>query len=201
MIYRLIILLVLLSISLHSKGQKPFKQELCWAIWHPIAAIKVKKIKKKVDIIYNRPEIKARFDSYSSGGKLDAFRHVFFMAAFAQKINIKKLRKLGIAHEKGNYKQFLKNKTENGEVPDSLSTVMDLANNELGFITGASNRNKSIEELRPIVIKEILNGKALILKRNKQGRFIDCNDKVIDPGIYSGKWFVPKCLVPSNEKN
>lgn len=200
MIYRLILFIALLSISLQSKSQKPCKQELCWALGHPFAALKVKKIKKKADLIYNRPDIKARFD-YSSGGKLDAFRHVFFMAAFAQEIKIKKLRKLGIAHEKGNYKQFLKHKTENGELPDSLSCVMDLANNELGFTIGANNKDKKLEQLRPIVIKEILDGKAFILKRNREGRYVDCNNKVIDPGLFSGKWFVPKCLVPSNEKN
>lgn len=197
MICRFIIFLALLSISLQVHGQKASKQEVCWALWHPFAALKVKKIKKKADVIYNRPEIKARLDSYSGGGKLDAFRHVFFMAAFAQKIKIKKLRKLGVAHEKGNYKQFLKQKTENGEVPDSLSNVMDLANNELGFTIGLANKEKGLEALRPIVIKEILNGNALILKRNREGRFVDCNNNVIDPGLYKGKWFVPKCLVSS----
>ncbi|MBL7921501.1 MAG: hypothetical protein JNJ40_14375 [Bacteroidia bacterium] len=197
MIYRLIPFIVFISVSLQLKGQKASKAEIFWALGHPIAALKVKKIKRKAELIYNRPEIKARFDSYGSGGKLDAFRHVFFMAAFAQKISINKLRKLGIAHEKGNYRQFLKHKTENGEVPDSLSSVMDLANNEVGFTIGKTNKTKTLEELRPIVIKEILSGKALILKRNKEGRFVDCNDRVIDPLAYKEKWFVPKCLVSS----
>jgi len=201
MIYRLILFTVVISISLRCKGQKASVPEFCWAVWHPFAALKVKKIKKKADVIYNRPEIKARFDSHSSGGKLDAFRHVFYMAAFAQQIEIKKLRKLGKAHEKGNYRQFLKHKTENGEVPDSLSSIMDLANNELGFTIGVENKTKTLDELRPIVIKEIVSGKALILKRNKEGRFVDCNNYVIDPSRYTGKWFVPKCLVASNFKN
>ncbi len=201
MICRFILFIVLTSISLQSKGQKASKPEILWAFGHPFAALKMKKIKKKAEIIYNQPDIKTLLDNYSSGGKLDAFRHVFFMAAFAQHIKIKKLRKLGIAHEKGNYRQFLKHKTENGEVPDSLSNVMDLANNELGFTIGETNKEKSLDELRHVVIKEILSGKALILKRNKEGRFLDCNDGVIDPAKFSGKWIIPKCLVASDTKN
>ncbi len=197
MICRIIIFCVIVSISSQSKAQKASRQELCWAIWHPFAALKMKKIKKQATLIYNQPEIKTSLDNYSSGGKLDAFRHTFFMAAFAQKIKTKKLRKLGIAHEKGNYHQFLKREKENSEVPDSLSNAMDLANNELGFTIGSANKNVSLEELKQTVIKEILNGKAFILKRNKEGHFVDCNNNLIDPAAYSGKWFVPKCLVPS----
>ena len=108
------LILLILSISFCATAQKPFKQELCWSLWHPFAALKVRKIHKKVSLLFNESNNKLLLDSYSTGGKLDAFRHVFFMSAFAQKIKTKKLRKLGIAHEKGNYRQFLKNQNENG---------------------------------------------------------------------------------------
>ncbi len=198
MICRLILFIVLTSISLKSNGQKASKPEILWALGHPFAALKMKKIKKKAEIIYNQPDIKTLLDNYSSGGKLDAFRHVFFMAAFAQHIKIKKLRKLGIAHEKGNYRQFLKHKTENGEVPDSLSNVMDLANNELGFEIGVAYKDLNLEKLKELVIWKIKTGHASILKRNKQGSFVDCNDNIIDLKLYAGKWFVPKCLTISD---
>lgn len=197
---KLKIFLLLISFSCGALAQKPFKQEVWWGLWHPIAALKVKKIKAKADRIYDQPDIKDQLDNLSSGGKLDAFRHVFYMAAFAQKIKIKKLRKLGIAHEKGNYRQFLKHQNENGEVPDSLSTVMDLYNNEVGLNIGFSVAYKtmSLDKLKELVIWKIKSGNAAIIKRNKQGLFVECNDKIIDPQLYKGKWFVPKCLVPSN---
>lgn len=198
MINRLILFKVLILISLQLSSQKASKPEILWALGHPFAALKMKKIKKKSDIIYNQTDIKTILDNYSSGGKLDAFRHVFFMAAFAQKIGINKLRKLGIAHEKGNYRQFLKHKNENGEMPDSLSSVMDLANNELGFEIGVAYKDLNLEKLKELVIWKIKTGNASILKRNKQGSFVDCNNNIIDLKLYAGKWFVPKCLTISD---
>jgi len=199
MLSKLKIFLLVISFSCGALAQKPFKQEVWWGLWHPIAALKVKKIKAKVDLIYDQPDIKDQLDNLSSGGKLDAFRHVFYMAAFAQKIKIKKLRKLGIAHEKGNYRQFLKHQNENGEVPDSLSSVMDLYNNELGLnIGGFPNKKMNLEKLKELVIWKIKTGNATIFKRNKQGFYVECDDKIIDLSLYKGKWFVPKCLVPSN---
>ncbi|MBA2611288.1 MAG: hypothetical protein H0U95_04900 [Bacteroidetes bacterium] len=197
MIFKFKILFVFLSFSAYAIGQKPFKQELWWSAWHPVAALKVKKIHKKAMILFKNDDNKLLLDNYTNGGKLDAFRHVFFMAAFSQKINIKKLRKLGIAHEKGNYHQFLKQTKENDEAPDSLSNVMDLTNNELGFKIGSENKKKTLEELKQEVIKEIKEGKAVIMKRQQNGKYVDCNNKIIDAGIYKGKWFVPKCLVSS----
>ncbi len=196
---KLKIFLLLISFSYCALAQKPFKQELWWSVGHPFAALKVKKIKAKADLIYDQPGIKDQLDNLSNGGKLDAFRHVFYMAAFAQKIKIKKLRKLGIAHEKGNYRQFLKRQNENGEVPDSLSSVMDLYNNELGLnIGGYPNKKMNLETLKELVIWKIKSGNAAIIKRNKQGLYVECDDKIIDLQLYKGKWFVPKCLVPSN---
>ena len=80
------------------------------------------------------------------------------MAAFAQKIKIKKLKKLGIAHEKGNYRQFKKYQNEEGERPDSLSNVMDLKNNDLGLKIGSENKKISLADLKELVINEIKNG-------------------------------------------
>jgi hypothetical protein len=152
----------------------------------------------KTFVIYEQPNTKIALDNFNNGGKLDAFRHVFFMAAFAQKIKIKKLKKLGIAHEKGNYRQFKKHQNEEGERPDSLSNVMDLKNNDLGLKIGSENKKISLADLKELVINEIKNGKAQIIKRNKQEMYVECNDQIIDMQLYKGKWFVPKCLVPSN---
>src|SRR4051812_7654223 len=91
---------LLLSLSLHCLCQTANVSvyETRWAILHPFAALKVHKINRQALVIYNQPFLKTELDHFSNGGKLDAFRHVFFMACFAQKIKIKKLRKLGQAH-------------------------------------------------------------------------------------------------------
>lgn len=171
--------------------------ELRWAVFHPIAALKVKCIGKRVAPIYNAPDVKQQLDAYASGGQLDAFRHVFYMAAFAQKVKAKKLRKLGEAHEKANYKQFLLAKEEEGEIPDSLSSVMDLKNNELGIMIGSKNKWAPLDTLRQLVIAHIRNGNALIMKRNRRGNYLDCQNREL-PGPVLREWNIPKCLVPSS---
>lgn len=163
-----------------------------WAMFHPISAIEVKKITKKCDKFYYNPNLKVLLDSFESGGKLDAFRHIFYMTAYAQKIKIKKLRKLGIAHEKGNYKQFLKGKTENGELPDSISTIMDLNNNEIAFKLYKKHNNLTLNELQNIVINLINNNGAYVLLRNQLGEFVDCEGNKIK---YKKKWIINKCLI------
>ena len=169
--------------------------EFWWALGHPIAAFKVKKIYKKASKLYDENSLKEKLDPYSSGGKLDAFRHVFYFAAFAQKIKPKKVLKLGKAHEKTNYLDFKRGKQEDGLTADSLSCVMDLLNNEVGVRLGRDNRTLSLEELKQKVLElvTVKDGVYHIL-RDSEGRFIDCNNNVIDMSIYKGKWHVPKCI-------
>ncbi len=173
--------------------------EKCWAFTHPFAALKVKKIYKKCKPIYEEVAKMNMLDHFQNGGKLDAFRHAFFMAAFAQKIKTKKLRKLGIAHEKGNYAHFLKNIKEDGELADSLSTVMDLKNNELGFRTGNGNKKTDLHNLKSLVIEEIKKGEAVYLKRNVSGHYLNCEGEIIVLENFQNKWLIPKCLTKTNE--
>jgi hypothetical protein len=179
-------------------GQNRSAYERRWAVQHPFAAIEVKAIDKKCDRIYEQKQIKEALDGFSSGGKLDAFRHVFYMAAFAQKIKVHKLRQLGLAHEKANYQDFKEKRNEFGETPDSLSSVMDLHNNELGFRIGAANKGLSLSALSDLVLLAIKNGEAIIMKRNRKGTYLDCNNKELQLDKFVGKWFVPKCLVSSD---
>jgi len=184
--------------------------EFYWALSHPIAAIKVKVITKRCDAYLQKcysiaslpnsgkDKDNLALDNYNNGGKQDAFRHVFFMAAYSSKIKPKKLRKLGRAHEKANYRSFLRSRKEDGEMPDSLGSVMDLQNNELGIKIGRSNKTPDLFQLLELVISEINNGKAVIMKRDQAGRYLDCQGKIIDPGLFKKKWYVPKCLVASD---
>jgi hypothetical protein len=192
------IVIVSLFAGICLKAQKRSKYEWWWAFTHPIAAIKVKHISKRCYTIYNSRKSEGIPDNFSNGGKLDAFRHVFFMASFAQKVKPKKLRKLGIAHEKGNQKQFKRLQPEDGEIPDSLSTVMDLDNNEIGILIGSSNKSLSSDSLEKLVLTRIAQGNSTIMKRRKDGTYLDCIDKPIDLKLYFKCWSVPKCLVKSN---
>jgi hypothetical protein len=170
------------------------RYEFLWAVAHPFAALKVKKVYKKATKLFDQNELKVKLDAYSSGGKLDAFRHMFYFAAFAQKIKPKKVLKLGKAHEKTNYLDFKRGKLEDELTADSLSCVMDLLNNEMGVKLGSENKTLNLEELKQKVIDLVNKGDAYTILRDKEGRFIDCNNHVIDMQAYRGKWFVPKCI-------
>lgn len=165
---------------------------------HPFSAIKLKKITPHCFKTFNRQALKLELDSFNNGGKLDAYRHAFFMAAYAQKIPVRKLRALGRAHEKTNYRQFLQKLNEDGELPDSLSSVMDLFNNELGLSIGRRYRDLNLEELSRIVITELINGEGLIIKRTSKGVYLTCADQPLDLREYRGNWYIPKCLVRSD---
>lgn len=160
--------------------------------------MKVRRIQVQCNKIYDQISVRSQLDSFPSGGKLDAFRHVFYMAAFAQKVRTKKIRKLGMAHEKGNYLQFTRSQLEEGERPDSLASVMDLQNNELGLAIGCNNRRMPLSGLSVTCIAAINGGKAVILKRNRNGDYVSCDGKVI-PMDADPKWHVPKCLIASDQ--
>ena len=177
--------------SYHSRSS--FEKK--WAILHPFAAIKTRSIYKKISPIYTEVKDSKKLDGFENGGKLDAYRHVFYMAAFSQKIKPRKIKKLGIAHEKGNYQNFLESHNEHGEIPDSLSTVMDLHNNSIGIEIGRLHKNINYSELSLLVIKEINAEKAVYFKRDSSGNYLDCEGKTIDLSKFHKKWFVPKCLV------
>jgi len=170
-----------------------------WAVFHPFAALKVRKIYREAKPIYEQLKQKNMPDSFENGGKLDAFRHVFFMAAFAQKVKPKKVLKLGQAHEKGNYKSFLKSIKEDGELADSLSSVMDLQNNYFGVETGIKHKEKNLQELSAICLSAILAGNAVYFKRDGNGNYLTCSGERIDLNYYRKKWFIPKCLINTNQ--
>ena len=191
-----IILFFIFLTSIQTAFSKPrtSRYEFWWSFGHPFAALKVKKTYKKATKLFDQNELKVKLDAYSSGGKLDAFRHVFYFASFAQKIGPKKALKLGRAHEKTNYLDFKRGKQEDETTADSLSCVMDLLNNEIGVKLGKENKKMSLEDLKQKVIELVNNGDAYTVLRDTQGRFIDCNNNVIDLSKYKGKWFVPKCI-------
>jgi hypothetical protein len=176
------------------------KYEKRWVFFHPCAAFKIKKHKEEMFVAYKEVKAKNLLDNFENGGKLDAFRHVFAMAYFSKYVSVKKLQKLGKAHEKGNYLQYLKDvNDEGGELPDSLSSVMDLKNNELGFLLAKEVKELSIEEIKQKVIGQIQKGNAFIIRRNTEGLYLNCNGNIISRGRMYKQWNIPKCLIASNQ--
>jgi len=184
-----------LGVNIIQAKPRTSRYEFWWVLGHPFAAIKIKKTYNKVTKVYDQNLLKVKLDAYSSGGKLDAFRHVFYFAAFAQKIKQKKVLKLGKAHEKTNHLDFKRGKLEDGLTADSLSCIMDLLNNEIGAKLGQENKKLSLEELKQIVIDLVNKGDAYYFSISNDGKFLDCLNKPINVEKYRGKWFVPKCLV------
>lgn len=194
-VFSVAFLFVILSTSCSSlKSYGKYQKR--WAYSHPFAAIKLKKEKSRCDIIYNAVKDANSLDKFENGGKLDAFRHLFYMAVFSSKVAGHKVKKLGIAHEKDNYQLFLKSKNEDGEKPDSLSCEMDLLNNALGIELAKSlKKGTSVTEIRTKCINQISEGKAYFMKRDSLGNYLTCEGTKIDLNLYKQIWNIPKCLV------
>ena len=173
------------------------RPEFFWVLVHPFVAKKALNVSKEV--LKTTLEIKKErsLDTLISGGNLDAFKHTFWMACLTSKIGKRKALKLGKAHEKGNYIQYKKHKSEDGQLPDSISTVMDLWNNNLGTEIYLSEKIKDKETLKITVIEAVKSGKAKVLKTNSKYQFLDCDSNVINLELYKGKWNVPKCMINS----
>ncbi len=196
-------LLLFLSSATVTKGQSKIKEfrsiscpEKKWVIKHLFVANKAFKATKEARRQTNILLADSALDQYINGGKIDAFRHVFWMALLTTKIGDKKARSLGKAHEKGNYLFFLRGKIEEGEPSDSISGIMDINNNEIGIFIGKSNPKNDINQLKLVVIDSIKDGKCLILKRNVEGKKVNCTGEIV---ISAKKWGLPYCLIKSNE--
>jgi hypothetical protein len=185
-----------LFLSACSGYSKLSKNQKKWVRKHPFAALKVKKINQRTDVVYAYVKSKNLLDSFENGGKLDAYRHIYYMAMLAQKINPGKLRSLGEAHEEDNYLDYLKGKYENGEPPDSLSCVMDIFNNSVGIeLVDDASKTLSPEALSKKCMDAIRSGQAWFFRRDEKGNYVNCHGTVIDMASYKGKWNIPKCLV------
>jgi hypothetical protein len=195
----IVLLLILISTSKFTFSQHHISRyEYRWAIFHPFTALKIKKQLPKARLIYTSMKKEKLLDTLESGGKLDAFRHAYTMAYFARTIKVKKLRKLGKAHEKGNKLQFSKLILEFGERPDSLACEMDLRNNELGLLIGKKYKWLTDQELKEVVLNEIVIGKAWYLKRNERAKYTDCEGNELNLIDFKDKRLISKCLISTN---
>jgi hypothetical protein len=200
----ILLLSICLSASAQQKGQKAsFKNlsrpEKWWVVFHPFV------VKKSFTITQNTLELTdsmkytGTLDPNSSGGQLDAYKHMMWMALLTQEIGWRKSKSLGIAHEKGNYTTFKKRmKKKIPTTHDHVASEMDLWNNEVGIRIGLENPEASINEIEEKVVESILSGEGRVIKRDAKGNFLDCKNNIIPSDSLEGKWETDKCLVPSD---
>ena len=81
-------------------------KEKRWAMFHPRAAKKVKKIIPEVRTDVRQKIADNKIDSLIHGGQADAYRHALWMALTAKHIGDKKSRRVGQMHEESNKEHF-----------------------------------------------------------------------------------------------
>ena len=173
----------------NKKKLKISSREIIWAITHPFIANKVLKITKKaLKITDSLENYNILFDR--SGGNLDAFKHAYWMALLSQNISRNKARKIGVIHEKINYREYKRGIS----AQDSAASLMDLKNNEIGISIIENNKFLSHQELINTIIEAINNGELYRIKKNKKGEYLDSNNQVIDLSKENG-WNKRKCIV------
>lgn len=198
---QLILLISIFSSGLYGQQTacKNFKKLSCaekrWVVFHPFVAKKALQLSLEARTVTAEVKQQQILKGIGNGDQIDAFRHTYWMARLAQEIHWRKAKRLGKAHEKGNYRQFKKGKLEDDVLPDKISSEMDFFNNQMGIDLGKSNKEK---ELKNEVIKLVNEGKCKIIKTDAEGNFLDENNKIIPMDELNGKWENRKILVNSD---
>jgi hypothetical protein len=203
---KIFISIVLIFFPFFSQSQsftKKFKSlsapEKWWVLTHLSVAKKALIISEQARIVSKEMEKDSLLDHDADGGQVDAFRHAYWMAKLAQQMCWHKALKLGIAHEKGDYKRFKKHMYEENSFADSAASAMDLYNNKVGLETGCKNK-LSDGELIILLRQKIINGEMKVIFKNSQRASVDCNGNIIDANLFRNKWDTPRCIVPSNRR-
>jgi len=200
-IQTLIFLFFIVIFSEKVLSQSSFKAlsppEKKWVMLHPFKAKKAQKITFDVQLIVDSIRRSGSIGSDNNGGSLDAFKLRFWMASLVLQIGRKQALKLGYAHEDGNYLDFQKHRQEDAILPDSVSSVMDLKNNESGVSLVEKHEIVSTDQVINKILEALAAGKLTIIKKDQNGNFVDCNGSLISKLEWAGKWNIPKCLVQS----
>lgn len=199
-----ILLLVLLSTACFGQNRKGFVQlsgpKKTWVLFHPFKAETAFLISQETNRVSDSIATSHLLDGDKSGGQVDAFRHAYWMARLHEEIGRKAAASLGEAHEKENYLMFKKGTPEDGLLPDKASSDMDLWNNQVGLSLVSMGTKIPKKGLIYQIVNAIHQGKMRIIKKDKNGNFLTCDGKTINPKSLLGKWENNKCLVASNEK-
>ncbi|MCA0932543.1 hypothetical protein LCM02_08770 [Lutimonas saemankumensis] len=171
--------------------------EKWWVIGHPFKAKRALSISLRTIEVRDSIKRTGIIGTDDNGGNLDAFKHTLWMAALTHKIGPNSSLKLGKAHEKGNYKSYLKGDPEDGILPDKVASDMDLYNNRQGIRIARNNPDANETELITIILNELRTGTLRVIKK-EGGIFLNCDGKPIAKEDLIGTWENDKCLVPSN---
>lgn len=182
---------------------KPWKRlsrpEKVWTIFHPVKAKKVYRCALRSRVVTDSLQAAGELSGFN-GGQLDAFRHAYWTALMIEAgMKESVVARVGEKHEKGNYIDFRKGKTEDSARADSMACVMDLKNNAAGIAIGKDyvDGDKKLSLIQLVLI-QLWNGKLFILHQDAEGNYLDCSGHVIVLKEYAGKWNIPKCLVNSD---
>jgi hypothetical protein len=172
--------------------------EKTWTVLHLFKAKKAYEVAKEAQHVSDSIAKTHLLDGDKSGGQVDAFRHAYWMSRLHQEIGEKAAKSLGKAHEKANYQQYRNSLLEDGEVPDKVSSEMDLYNNDIGL----SFTQKGVSHLKDGLIYKIVNailaGKLKVIKKDSMQNYLTCDDKLISQKELKRKWKNNKCLMDSN---
>lgn len=198
-----LILMLMIPVVLHGQGKASGffslgAAEKWWVITHPFRAGRafraMQETRVRVDSLYTT----GVFDRWIHGGRLDAYRHTYWMAITGSRVGVRAARRLGRAHERSNYRDYLKGKTEEGILADATATEMDLHNNEAGLLLGMAYRQERISDLHINITELMKSGQLRMLKMDEQGRLLDCQGRVC--ARYentANQWKLPVCLIPT----
>lgn len=199
-------ILLLIAVPLIGKSQqstlKSFLQlsvaEKKWTIEHLFIAKQAWHITQRCRYVTDSLGKMGIPDRDPSGGKLDAFRHTFWMATLSEKIGVRKSLSLGRAHEKGDYRNFKRKRFEEGDIPDKAATDMDLFNNIIGTEIGIALKGANEKLVVDSILKAISKGSMRIILKDTLGRSCDADFNPISVENILGKWITSRVLVPSN---
>lgn len=174
-----VVILLLSSCGAHVKSgyKKLSGPEKRWVLFHPFKAKKAYPVAAKALKVTDSLASAGAVDNDNNGGSYDAFKHSYWMAKTAQLIGMKSAIQLGKAHEKGNYKTFKKRRLEDGFSPDKPSSDMDLFNNDMGAMIGVLYVSRSENLLIDKIVLALNKGELVMLLKNKEGQFLDCDQK------------------------
>lgn len=170
-----------------------------WIIFHPLKAKKAEILSKKALKISDSIAATNLFSNDKFGGRVDAFRHAFWMATLRQQIGKCAAQSLGKAYERSNKRTFKRsNRKGTTSFYDKPSKKMDLFNNKVGLSLVKRNQIINKNELIIIIVQAIKNGKLKILKKDSFGNFLNCKGQRLNLIDVKG-WRNDKCLVSSNK--
>lgn len=169
-----------------------------WVIGHLWISSKVQRLTNTALQALPTAALDPRLDNDPVGGKLDAFRHGYWMALLGQELRPRKARSLGKAYERGNYKQWKRGELEDGSIQDSISSAMDHLNNEVGIRIGRANQAVPTETLASIVMDSVHAGAFWVIAKDSQGQSLDAQGNAIPDKEWKTQWTNRRTLRPSN---